>query len=412
MTAISPYVGAQVAPRSPLVLPLSVFFPPPSCDVRWGLPCCDEAALITGSWTVCGSRSVIILQPGGHAEIKQSTSATWCSSQIYSHAPHITAVQVFKRCHIGLNTGIMLGWRKRRNRSVTDSRRETRQEEGENDIFHTSGGQFKVFYRSRILDPIRKETNSTCINTRLIWQYKCDLPQLRSCENSNFLSACQEKTLSLLLLFFCVYFTPPIIMSGKNKMDHEQNKMSSKINKKREKQNESQEGRSKRWVEEKSFCGSKGTGWEKNGGGEERRGHDQRRTAMTVTGENQSVMLNRWILWPLTPPVWQHLTHHPSLPGHPVLPQRTRWDILTQMNPDYVICVKNVMTIIQIFNKTEAFQGYQYVYIAYKHDYPKLIKKNNNQSDIFLLAFFFFFTFYTTITFCYISIQMSYQHCC
>lgn len=250
MTAISPYVGAQVAPRPPLVLLLSVFFPPPSCDVRWGLPCCDEAALITSSWTVCGSRSVIILQPGGHAEIKQSTSATWCSSQIYSHAPHITAVQVFKRCHICLNTGIKLGWRKRRNRSVTDSRRETRQEEGENDIFHTSGGQFKVFYRSRILDPIRKETNSTCINTRLIWQYKCDLPQLRSCENSSFLSACQEKTLSLLLLFFCVYFTPPIIISGKNKMDHEQNKMSSKINKKREKQNESQEGRSKIWVEE------------------------------------------------------------------------------------------------------------------------------------------------------------------
>lgn len=110
------------------------FFPPPSCDVRSGPPCCDEAALITGSWTVCGSRSVIILQPGGHAEITQSTSATWCGSQIYSHAPHITAVQVFKRCHICLNTGIKLGWRKRRNRSVTDSRREKRQEEGENDI--------------------------------------------------------------------------------------------------------------------------------------------------------------------------------------------------------------------------------------------------------------------------------------
>lgn len=27
-----------------------------------------------------------------------------------------------------------------------------------------------------------------------------------------------------------------------------------------------------------------------------RRGHDQRQTAMRVTGENQSVMLNRWIL--------------------------------------------------------------------------------------------------------------------
>lgn len=38
-------------------------------------PAVMKPALITGSWTVCGSRSVIILQPGGRAEITPSTSA-------------------------------------------------------------------------------------------------------------------------------------------------------------------------------------------------------------------------------------------------------------------------------------------------------------------------------------------------
>lgn len=81
--------GAQMAPLSSLLRPrpfsccpsISTLFSPPSpCDVRWGLPCCDRAALITVSRTVCGSRYVIILQPGGHAEITQSTSALWCGS--------------------------------------------------------------------------------------------------------------------------------------------------------------------------------------------------------------------------------------------------------------------------------------------------------------------------------------------
>lgn len=38
---------------------------------------------------------------------------------------------------------------------------------------------------------------------------------------------------------------------------------------------------------------------------------------MTVTGENQSAMLNPRILWPLASPVWQHLTRYPSLWGRP-----------------------------------------------------------------------------------------------
>lgn len=58
-------------------------------------------------------------------------------SQIYSRAPRITAIQVFKRQHICLNTGIKLWWRERRNRSVIDSGRQKMQEGGENDIFHT-----------------------------------------------------------------------------------------------------------------------------------------------------------------------------------------------------------------------------------------------------------------------------------
>lgn len=69
--------------------------------------------------------------------------------------------------------------------------------------------------------------------------------------------------------------------------------------------------------ERKWSYGSKGTGLGKNRGG-----NTIKQTAMT--GENQSVMLNRWILWPLTPSVWQHLTHHPSLLGHPLLPQSER----------------------------------------------------------------------------------------
>lgn len=71
----------------------------------------------------------------------QSTSAMSCSSQIYRHAPHITAVQVFKRCHICLNTGIKLWWRKRRNQSVTDRRWKKMRGGGENvektTTFHT-----------------------------------------------------------------------------------------------------------------------------------------------------------------------------------------------------------------------------------------------------------------------------------
>lgn len=115
LSSLSFYIGAQMARLSSLLRlrpssrrpSISTLLPSPSsCDVRRGVPCCDGAALITGSWTVCGSRYVIILQPGGRAEITQSTSAMRCSSQLCGDGPHITAVQVFRRCPLCLNTGI------------------------------------------------------------------------------------------------------------------------------------------------------------------------------------------------------------------------------------------------------------------------------------------------------------------
>ena len=109
VTAISERLSSRLHPSSRCPSASALLSSPSPRDVRWGLPCCDEAALITGSWTVCGSRYVIILQPGGQTEITQSTSAVWCGSRIHSYTSHITAVQVFTRCLICLNTGIKLG---------------------------------------------------------------------------------------------------------------------------------------------------------------------------------------------------------------------------------------------------------------------------------------------------------------
>lgn len=111
-------VGAQVVP------PLAVCLFPPLCDVSWGLSCCNEAALITSSRRVCGSRSVIIEQPGGRAEITRHISSTMRLPGLKPRPSRCS-----NGCHICLNTGIKLGWRKRRNNAVTDGRREKKMEE-------------------------------------------------------------------------------------------------------------------------------------------------------------------------------------------------------------------------------------------------------------------------------------------
>lgn len=106
-------------------------------------------------------------------KITQSTSAMSCSSQIYRHGPHITAVQVFKCCHISLNTGIKLWWRKRRNRSVTDRRWKKMRAEGENVEKNISylGDHLKVSHWFQILDLIIKQTwIFMCKYTILIWK--------------------------------------------------------------------------------------------------------------------------------------------------------------------------------------------------------------------------------------------------
>lgn len=104
--------GAQLSLRP---RPFSVRLFPPSSSLLphraisgGDLPCCDEAGLITGSRTVCGSRYVIILQPGGRSSNHtEQTSAPWSTA-----TPLILqTVQVFKRCHICLNTSITLGVR-------------------------------------------------------------------------------------------------------------------------------------------------------------------------------------------------------------------------------------------------------------------------------------------------------------
>lgn len=117
LSFLSVCVGAQVVRVS--VPPLAVCLFPPLCDVSWGLSCCDEAALITGSRRVCGSRSVIIEQPGGRAEITQHISSAMRLPDLQPRPSRCS-----NGCRICLNTGIKLGWRKRRNNAVTDGRRE------------------------------------------------------------------------------------------------------------------------------------------------------------------------------------------------------------------------------------------------------------------------------------------------
>lgn len=264
-------------------------FPRSSCDVRWGLPRCDGAALITGSWTVCGSRYVIILQPGGRAESTQSTSAMWCGSQIYSCGPHITAVQVFKRRHIFLNTGIKLGvW-------------------------------------------VEEEEVRHC------WQER---------ENGGGRRKCWGKWWKNVQPFTLVHIFGPDLKPTHGKPPHDlicqyivHNHNGQK--KKKRSQNENQEGRSKGCKKNKkgkNILAKESTGWEKTG---RKRSSDQRQTAMTVTGENQSVILNHRILWPLTPPVWQHLTHHPSLWGRLSSAHRERDRVIEAEKTSHSFCPIN-----------------------------------------------------------------------
>lgn len=140
LTAVLLYVGAQAAPPSRLLHLLSVF-PPPQHTRAW---CQVGSALLWWSplWSPAPEQCVgadLSLFCSQVAALKshRAHQQMRCSSQIYSRAPRITAIQVFKRRHICLNTGIKLWWRERRNRSVIDSGRQKMQEGGENDIFHT-----------------------------------------------------------------------------------------------------------------------------------------------------------------------------------------------------------------------------------------------------------------------------------
>lgn len=140
LTAVLLYVGAQAAPPSRLLRPLSVL-PPPQHTRVW---CQVGSALLRWSplWSPAPEQCVgadLSLFCSQVAALKshRAHQQMRCSSQIYSRAPRITAIQVFKRQHICLNTGIKLWWRERKNRSVIDSGRQKMQEGGENDIFHT-----------------------------------------------------------------------------------------------------------------------------------------------------------------------------------------------------------------------------------------------------------------------------------